>query len=98
MDGCRQAGSVGQVQHTFASAVRIPPLFVGNVNLEYEASGFSNGAKHSTFSDITPRLLLHVEDNAVTLRFYGNGCMAAVSQSMLFLALYPVKCFSSFYP
>ena len=78
--------------------MRILPLFVGNVNLEYEASGFGNGAKHSAFGDITPCLLLHVEDNAVTLRFYGNDCMVAISQSVLFLALYPVKYISGFHP
>ena len=78
--------------------MRIPLLLVGDINLEYEASGFGNGAKHSTFSDITSRLLLHVEDNAVTLRFYGNDCMVAISQSVLFLALYTVKYISSFHP
>ena len=78
--------------------MRIPPLFVGNINLEYEASGFGNGAKHSAFGDITSRLLLHVEDNTVALCLYGNGRPVAAAQSVLFFTLYTVKYISGFYP
>lgn len=78
--------------------MRIPLLFVRDIYLEYEASGFGNGAKHSAFGDIASCLLLHVEDNTVTLRFYGNDCMVAISQSVLFFTLYTVKYISGFHP
>ena len=98
VDGCRQPGSVGQFQHTFASAVRIPLLFVRDINFEYKASGFGNGAKHSAFGDITSRLLLHIENNTVAFYLYGNDCMVAISQSVLFFTFYPVKYISGFHP